>query len=1315
MRSLWPPLKILLIALILLWGVLAATARLASPLLKEANRPLADWLSAQVGQPVSIHRVKSDWRLFSPRLQLHDVRIGEHAEALQLQRLDIDLDISDLIIGGLGDALRLSLYGLELHLQREANGAIHIAGLPTAGEQDAGPLLLPARVRLLDTRVHWRDLKRNTPPLTLENIRLDAWRDSQQLHLRAQLDDPALGALTLALDIQGHLGDTHWSGQSYLQTESLALSSLLAGYLPEHYQLTDGRLTLELWQTWQNARPIDNRGHAALSQLVFSNPQDTRVELAALAGDFRFQRHNAADWQLQVEQLQVGEAKGEQQSGERQAGALQLMHQTAANGQPWLLGHAQQIPLGELIGLLPLRPPALDAATWRELAISAQLEQVQWRLPLAEQAGQLSDEPDQWQVRGSLSNWRNQPAQDLPGLDGLAIEFNAAADLIVAKLSGKPQAIELPEIFDAPLQVSGFSNELVWQAQAGGWKLWASPLQLSTPDFHAETAFTLQQQNDKGLNIALLGELRDVPAQAVARYLPSKVMSQDTVDWLQSALSEGHVPKASLVLSGPLRDFPFEQKRSGVFEVLADVRDAKLDYQAGWPALTDTDARLHFYQNSLDIQLSRGRIYDSEVTQAQAQISSLDPSSAVRVRGQVKGALQDELHLLSSPALAEQFSHITSALSAQGEAELKLDFNIPLADEPASNGRSGYWLDGQAKISRGRLQLRDWPHPIEDIRGTLIFDLYGLTARDLRAKALGQAVRVAIAPRANGSTRITARTQLTPEQIAAQIPKLPQAPFAGAADFAISLDLPDRKATNTPTWLEVQSELQGMQVKLPAPLGKTAEQQRSLKIRLPLDGSRAPSTFRYGELEGIASHDFQRVELRHARGTPELPEKNQLRLDLALQHFDPNEWLALQTLLPDSSNNAMPWQARIASEQLQLGALSFADSTLTLDSNPERLQGSISGNELTGEFTYATKAESLQIKLTHADLHFSPDPNPDPIPPEPGGADPRALPEFDLQCADLQINDQALGSLSLRGVRTAEGLTFERIRIDGEQHQLDAHGEWLKRADGSLQTQFFGRMDSNDFGNLLEVLGYSRHFHDAAARSDFTLVWPGHPGQLHRANVSGNVLWDIGTGRLSQVEPGITRVLGLVSLDTLKRRLQLNFSDVLKKGYSFDRIQGTFRLEKAQAYTNDLHITGPTGEIDIGGRIGLLSRDLDQLITVVPRLDGTISIGAALAGGPGVGLAALLAQQLAPEKFNELYRFEYQVDGSWDDPKLTALENGGVVSKLINTVTGTKTEKRDADATDWERGSERKAKGPIERLIENLPGQAPQGPIPSKP
>ncbi len=157
------------------------------------------------------------------------------------------------------------------------------------------------------------------------------------------------------------------------------------------------------------------------------------------------------------------------------------------------------------------------------------------------------------------------------------------------------------------------------------------------------------------------------------------------------------------------------------------------------------------------------------------------------------------------------------------------------------------------------------------------------------------------------------------------------------------------------------------------------------------------------------------------------------------------------------------------------------------------------------------------------------------------------------------------------------------------------------------------------------------------------------------ANTSGKLYMNISKGRFLDIEPAAGRLFGLLSLQTLPRRLSLDFTDLFSKGFAFDEIAGNFTLEKGNAYTNNLIMTGPSAKVNVTGRVGLKDKDYDQLVTVTPQISDSLPVASALFGpiGVGVGAVIFLTGELfksVPENIDKLLRYQYTITGLWDDP-----------------------------------------------------------------
>ncbi|MBK7331933.1 MAG: hypothetical protein IPI87_05930 [Betaproteobacteria bacterium] len=68
---------------------------------------------------------------------------------------------------------------------------------------------------------------------------------------------------------------------------------------------------------------------------------------------------------------------------------------------------------------------------------------------------------------------------------------------------------------------------------------------------------------------------------------------------------------------------------------------------------------------------------------------------------------------------------------------------------------------------------------------------------------------------------------------------------------------------------------------------------------------------------------------------------------------------------------------------------------------------------------------------------------------------------------------------------------------------------------------------------------------------------------------------EVGSGQFTKIEPGIGKLLGVLSLQALPRRIAPDFRDVFSEGFAFDRIDGNVRIARGVMTTDDLRLVGP--------------------------------------------------------------------------------------------------------------------------------------------
>ena len=168
----------------------------------------------------------------------------------------------------------------------------------------------------------------------------------------------------------------------------------------------------------------------------------------------------------------------------------------------------------------------------------------------------------------------------------------------------------------------------------------------------------------------------------------------------------------------------------------------------------------------------------------------------------------------------------------------------------------------------------------------------------------------------------------------------------------------------------------------------------------------------------------------------------------------------------------------------------------------------------------------------------------------------------------------------------------------------------------------------------------------------------GAPNDFDYPTLSGNFTLQTGAGQFTKIDPGIGKLLGVLSLQALPRRMTLDFRDVFSEGFAFDDIAGDFKIQKGLMHTDDLKLEGPAAAVTITGDIDLAKETQRLDVRVKPALSSTFSAGAAvlfLANpivGAAVGAGTLLAQKLFNNPLDQMFSYDYRVTGSWSDPQV---------------------------------------------------------------
>jgi uncharacterized protein YhdP len=198
------------------------------------------------------------------------------------------------------------------------------------------------------------------------------------------------------------------------------------------------------------------------------------------------------------------------------------------------------------------------------------------------------------------------------------------------------------------------------------------------------------------------------------------------------------------------------------------------------------------------------------------------------------------------------------------------------------------------------------------------------------------------------------------------------------------------------------------------------------------------------------------------------------------------------------------------------------------------------------------------------------------------------------------------------------------------------------------KSDFELHLDSENLGETMDDLDYIGSISGGEGDIDVNVTWPGALTNVDVEHLQGNVSINFKKGKLLAIDSGAGRIFGLFSLQTLPKRLILDFSDLYEKGIVFNQIAGNFTIEDGDAYTNNFYLDGPAAKAQAAGRIGLASQDYDQLLTFTPQTADIASIVGLVISAPW----GFVIPQIFRENINKAMSFQYTLNGSWDNPQL---------------------------------------------------------------
>jgi uncharacterized protein YhdP len=206
------------------------------------------------------------------------------------------------------------------------------------------------------------------------------------------------------------------------------------------------------------------------------------------------------------------------------------------------------------------------------------------------------------------------------------------------------------------------------------------------------------------------------------------------------------------------------------------------------------------------------------------------------------------------------------------------------------------------------------------------------------------------------------------------------------------------------------------------------------------------------------------------------------------------------------------------------------------------------------------------------------------------------------------------------------------------------------------RSSFQFTLDLADSGGLLTRLGLPKTIQGGKGQMTGQVSWQGSPLEPDPLSMTGDIKIKINEGQFLKVDPGMAKLLGVLSLQSLPRRLTLDFRDVFEKGFPFDAIDGDVTIGQGAARTRNLRMRGVVAVVLMEGEADLARETQDIHVYVIPEIN---AVGASLAYAainPVVGLGTFLAQVLLSKQMAAAGTQEFRVTGPWSEPNVERIQ-----------------------------------------------------------
>jgi len=1269
----------LIVSLLVLLAIAVTALRILLPEMNRFQGEIERWATEQTNVQVTISDVRGFWRNTHPSLALKGVVLdipdssGIH---ITTEQIDVEFDLIQSLLKRQPVVADMNIHHMNLDISSidwaklDEGDSSEKSSEQSEVVQRLDDLFLRQldSFSLLDSTILYQTIAGEVRQLDIAKLR---WRNKGARHHadgEVSLSDANINSLLVSADFEDHGSLRDISGNFYVSADSLRVTPWLTRYLKDETGIQRGRVSFNAWATLEHNQPVDGYVELKPSELIWGDAKKPN-ELLVESGIINLTPEKKG-WQVDAHSLQL--RTNDTPWPDLDAGL---------DWQPdrWRL-NLSQLDIKTLLPLVDIAPKSEQATKLiSELKPGGLLEDIRVS---------QGKTPDSLRYSANLSDGQIAQWELLPEVHQLQAQINGTPDYARIHATLVDDTLPYGDVFQAPLNIRHGDVDLIWQRDNKGWSLWSDKVTVATPDLQALGAFRLDFPKDKSPFLSFYLEADAYNAGETWRYLPTRALGGALTDYLSTAIQGGKVNTAKLIWYGDLNSFPYDH-HDGVFQAWVGLKEGKFSFDTSWPTITDLQMDLLFENESMYLDSHSATLMDVKAKRITGRIPRLVEDGHIEIEASAVGdgsAVRD--YMMATP-LVDSVGAALTAVQVSGDVNAEFQLNIPFTRD--KEPRAWGWAD----LDNNHVDIDAPPMELDSVSGRINFDNDVVTAAGLSAKLLKQPISFDFKGESTNQGYGVNIDVLGDWDIKPLVPYVGNRwlkRLSGHAPWQtnVALQLNDVGFTYQ---IDTLADLNMIASQYPYPLNKA--QRVAGKARLQASGNQESITARLQ----LPNAKYQ-AEIDIRPDTPVLTATNlvlgkgsfnispvvghhaQIRLD----HFNLDDWISVLNETPEtkSASSALsdmhtpeiPTPERVDMQVQELTAATIDWHDVNFDARRKNTGWlmNVDSQEAKGQANYIEPADlTVSLDRLHLFVPSLDDQEQKPLlvdiekQNQPLISDfdrefQKLMPNLTLNIKDFWLQGYKVGKVNVDLQRQGDKLEWKKVDVVSGTNTVHMEGDWTL-TDTTSHTKLKLDIQGENNSDLMERFGISSGIQKAAFSMWSQTEWDGAPWSMKVNTLKGKIKTKLGKGVISGVS-GAAKFLGLFSLDSIIRRMQLDFSDVFDKGMAFDEISGSGEIDKGVFVTNDIKMDAVAGEMKIKGLADLNSRTVDAEVNFVPDITSGIPVLTAFAVTPQTALYVLAITTVISPVVEVFTEVNYSVKGPMDSPTVKELSRSRGEFKL---------------------------------------------------